>query len=84
MSCVYIQLLLHNAVLQFLVLTLQVVGAYEDMRSYQWSPMLNWDFGTPVGFGSEISPGAFLREWSNAQVVLNCNTYISEITMRHV
>eukprot|EP00041_Stephanoeca_diplocostata_P004427 m.45041 g.45041 ORF g.45041 m.45041 type:complete len:378 (-) comp15108_c0_seq6:120-1253(-) len=80
----------NNTIAAFLIargdsamLELPVVGAYEDMRSYQWSPMLGWDYGIPIGIPTEVGPGVFLRTWTNAKVVLDCNKYASEIIMRY-
>jgi hypothetical protein len=60
------------------MLELPVAGAYEDMRSYSWSPLLDADFGVPLGQGQEVSPGVFTRQWSKVTVKLDCNSYTSE------
>lgn len=65
---------------QSAMLEFPVVGAYEDMRSYDLdSPLLNADYGVPVGPASEVESGVFTRKWSKVTVTLNCNSYNSSI-----
>ena len=80
---------INNTVAAFLVargisamLELPVLGAYEDMSHYVWSPLLDADYGTPLGPGREVSPGFFARNYTRAHVALNCTAWTSEITFR--
>lgn len=59
------------------MLELPVLGAYEDMESYVWSPLLDANFGKPLAAASETSMGVFQRNFSRVSVALDCNTYTS-------
>jgi hypothetical protein len=39
------------------------------------------DYGTPLGFCEEKQPGVFSRQWSKADVSINCNDFTAEIKM---
>ena len=43
---------------------------------------LDLDYGTPLGLCAEKSPGVFVREWSNADVTVDCNSYSSSIKLK--
>ena len=43
---------------------------------------LDADYGVPLGFCSETSPGIFERKWSKADIMINCNDFTAEINMK--
>ena len=43
---------------------------------------LDLDYGTPLGLCAEKSPGVFVREWSNTDVTVDCNSYSSSIKLK--
>lgn len=42
-------------------------------------PEIDADYGEPTGLCREASPGVFAREWSKAQVELDCNTFRADM-----
>lgn len=53
---------------------------------YEWSELLDRDYGVPIEACSETSPGesqVFVREWSKARISLDCNSFEASITMKH-
>ena len=49
---------------------------------YEFPDALNVDYGEPVGLCAETdTPGVFAREWTNARVQMDCNTWTPTITM---
>jgi hypothetical protein len=64
-------------------------GPYAYMGWGQWGmewdasvalpQQLSADYGEPVGVCSQPSAGVFTRQWSNANVTLNCNTFTATI-----
>jgi len=57
--------------------------SYEGASRYGWSSLLELDFGEPLEIATELSPGVFQREWSEATVTLDCNTYTSEFDFKN-
>lgn len=51
---------------------------------YQRPPILDKDFGTPLGSCEETSPGSgvYVREWSKSTVTVDCNAYNSSIAFK--
>ena len=41
--------------------------------------MFDLDFGEPSGLCNQTSPGVFSRQWSNAAVTLDCNTWTADL-----
>lgn len=65
------------------VLELPVCGAYEAMADYDLSnPLLNADFGAPLGPGKETAPGQYAREYSKATISLDCGSWTSTFVMK--
>ena len=55
---------------------------YGKALDYGWSPLLDFDYGKPVGGGEEVEAGVFRRTWSKGGFVeLDCNTFTS--TFQH-
>jgi hypothetical protein len=53
-------------------------------KDYPWPAGLDVDYGEPVGFCEETVPGSsgvFTRQWTNANVTMDCNTWTPHITM---
>ena len=49
---------------------------------YEFPDALNANYGEPVGLCAETdTPGIFAREWTNARVQMDCNTWTPTITM---
>lgn len=44
---------------------------------------LDADYGEPVGYCEETAPGSgvFTRQWTKADITLDCNTFTANITM---
>jgi len=60
------------------MLELPVGGAYENMRMYDVdAPILQADWGPPLGVGKEEAPGVFTREFASATLSLDCNSWTS-------
>ena len=59
------------------MLGLDVQGCYEDMKEYDLAPVLNADFGTPLGAGAEGPAGVFKRKFTTGEVTLDCNSWTS-------
>jgi hypothetical protein len=50
---------------------------------YQWSPLLDEDWGHPVGSPTVSASGAvWTREWSNATISLSCTTWQATFNKR--
>ena len=65
------------------ILELPVCGAFESMADYDLSnPLLNVDFGTPLGPGKELSSGRYTREFTKATISLDCGSWSSTFTMK--
>lgn len=49
---------------------------------YEFPAALTWDYGTPGGTCAETAPGSgiFTRQWSNATVTMDCNTWSGSVT----
>ncbi len=45
-------------------------------------PRLNVDYGTPLGPLQETSDGVFTRQWTNAIISMDCNTYTPSFVMK--
>lgn len=93
---------INNTVAAFLIargpsamLELPVLGAYEDMTNYVLSPLLDMDYGIPLGPGRKLGgnggiQGAsgqgggsvFTREYTRASVTLNCSDWTSVIRLK--
>ena len=43
---------------------------------------LDADYGTPIDFCTETSPGVFRRKWTKADVSLDCNDFTAKIQMK--
>jgi hypothetical protein len=43
---------------------------------------LDADYGTPLDFCTETSPGVFERKWTKADVSLDCNDFAAKIQMK--
>ena len=50
--------------------------------SYEYPTELDGDYGEPLGLCRETSPGSavFTRQWTNANVTLDCNTWTANIS----
>lgn len=46
-----------------------------DANPFPRPAAMDDDYGTPVGYCKEAAPGVFRREWTKADVELDCNTY---------
>jgi len=57
--------------------------SYEGASRYGWSSLLELDFGEPLEVGIEVSSGVFQREWSEATVTLDCNSYTSKFDFKN-
>ncbi len=42
---------------------------------------LDVDYGEPTSFCAEVQPGVFQRNFTNAQIQLNCNNFVANISM---
>ena len=51
-------------------------------RIYTYPDELTWDYGEPLGLCEETSSGVFTREWTNAVVKMDCNTWTPTIDMK--
>lgn len=47
--------------------------------SYERPASLDVDYGTPLNFCSETSPGVFTRNYTKADIALDCNSYVADI-----
>ena len=46
---------------------------------YHWDPVLEKDYGTPIGEAEQVSNGVWRREWSKASFELDCNHWTGKI-----
>ena len=51
---------------------------------YQRPAALDLDYGVPTERCQEIANGVFRREWTKANVTVDCNAYMSEVTLKHM
>ena len=52
--------------------------------SQSWSPLFDVDYGTPVTTSCrETQPGVFVRQWSKANVSLDCGQWRASIRLRN-
>jgi hypothetical protein len=54
-------------------------GCADDKHPFTRPKLLDADFGTPLGFCEETSPGVWERKWSNADIKLDCNKWEATI-----
>lgn len=72
--------------LLFLLLTLVYLSSWFGYgfqgcsKPYYRPPELDVDYGTPLGLCTEGKAGVFTREWTRAQVAMDCNSYQATIT----
>merc|ERR1711879_492293 len=57
------------------VFNFQTLGIYGEALQYGWNPYMDKDYGEPLEQASESPAGVFLRRWSKATIVLDCNTF---------
>ena len=55
-------------------------GCHDTWVYREWDPMLDKDYGVPLGSMVEIESGVFERKWSKSTVKMDCNTYKPTIT----
>eukprot|EP01047_Picozoa_sp_COSAG01_P029776 COSAG01_NODE_2054_length_8538_cov_4.853656_5_plen_82_part_00 len=48
-------------------------GNFPNASQFPWSPLLDADYGHPLGIATETSNGSFVREWSRATIRFDCN-----------
>ena len=53
-------------------------------REYEVPQQINWDYGEPVGLCKETAAnsGVFEREWTKANVSMDCNSWTPTITLK--
>lgn len=80
---------LFPALLQDIARFMLVRGPYSWM-GYGWEgcittppPVVAYDhdYGQPKGHCAEVSPGVFHRSWSKAEVTMDCNSFVANITL---
>ena len=52
-------------------------------RTYEFPDQLNLDYGEPIGLckETEVNSSVFVRQWSKATVVMDCNSWTGSIKM---
>lgn len=45
---------------------------YPNATQFPWSPLIDKDYGVPLGLAVEIANGTFKREWSKATIYFDC------------
>lgn len=82
---------MNNTIAAFLIsrgksatLMFPVLGDYGAAIDYKWSPLLDTDFGEPLGPATEQRHAVFTREWSKATVTLDCTKLKSSFVLGEV
>ena len=50
---------------------------------YHWSPLLELDYGTPVGPAVQGRDGVWRRQWTKADVSLNCSEWVGRVELHN-
>lgn len=56
-------------------------GCADAKHPFTRPAALEADYGVPVGFCAESSPGVFTRKWTKAEIKLDCNDFTADIKM---
>lgn len=57
-------------------------GCIDATHPFTRPASLDKDYGTPLGFCAEASPGVWKRSFTKADVTMDCATYEATITMK--
>ena len=58
-------------------------GCADSKHPFTRPEALDADYGSPIGFGRESStPGVFYRNWTKADISINCNDFTADIKMK--
>jgi len=53
--------------------TASAANPFPNATQFGWSPLVDRDYGAPLGLAVEVSNGSFVRKWSKATIYFDCH-----------